>query len=374
MLSFIYNYLIINSFLLLLTYNLNKNFFKIEKEIFTLNLAYHLSITIIYVYLFNDQAADYKTYLALTNYEGFHIHSLFSSQLITLIVAILKLKFLLNDLNIILIFSLFSFFGIVIFIKNLQKLGIEKKITYLLLFLPGIHFWTSVPGKDSIILFLLSFFFYLYLDRKILISLFFLFFVFLVRPHIGIIFILTIAITEFIFIQQYKKKIFIFLFTTLTLTLIFSTEGVQSFLMSEIPDTSNMLILMIHKLHDFSGKYQSSSTYYENLNIVFNIFNYLLFPIQSFIKNNSLLVNFSILVELLTLIFFIFLVKKQKKSFKFDKKNFTFLTICCSIYLMLLPQIFFNYGLNVRQKWMIIPFLIYLIFLSKDLFVKLKRK
>ena len=153
MLSLIYNYLIINFVLLFFTFNINKNFFKIDRNIYLLNLFYHLGITIIYINLFKDGAADYKTYLALTNYEKLSISTFISSELINSIVSIFKYNLLFNDFNLILLFSLISFFGILIFIKNLQKIGVEKKITNLIYLLPGIHFWTCMPGKDSLILF-----------------------------------------------------------------------------------------------------------------------------------------------------------------------------------------------------------------------------
>ena len=373
MLSLIYNYLIINFVLLFFTFNINKNFFKIDRNIYLLNLFYHLGITIIYINLFKDGAADYKTYLALTNYEKLSISTFISSELINSIVSIFKYNLLFNDFNLILLFSLISFFGILIFIKNLQKIGVEKKITNLIYLLPGIHFWTCMPGKDSLILFFLSFFFYFYIDRKLIISACFLFFVFLIRPHIGLIFILSIAITEFFILKEYKKKLYIILSTFFLLTIIFNNEIIQSSIININIETDNIFIKILTKLNDFSSKYQYTTTHYENTNILFNVINYILFPIKFLVKNNSLIVNSSILIELISFIFLIFLINKQKKILKLDKKIFFFLSICCLIYLSILPQILFNYGLNVRQKWMIIPFLIYLSFLLKSLYVKINK-
>ena len=110
------------------------------------------------IFYFKDGAADYKTYLNLTTFNGFNTNSLISADLITTLVALLKYLSL-NDLNIILLFSLISLSGIIIFYKNLLKLGLEKKIALFFLFIPGIHFWTCAPGKDSLILLFLSCFF-----------------------------------------------------------------------------------------------------------------------------------------------------------------------------------------------------------------------
>ena len=79
------------------------------------------------------------------------------------------------------------------------------------------------------------------------------------------------------------------------------------------------------------------------------------------------------MVELFTLLFVVILIKKNKKNIKLDKKLMYFLLACALIYLLILPQALFNFGVNIRQKWMIVPFLIYLSFFLKNLFVKLNK-
>lgn len=130
---------------------------------------------------------------------------------------------------------------------------------------------------------------------------------------------------------------------------------------------------MFSKLSDISLKFSDSSTSYQSSNIFFNIFNYILFPLEFTFKNNSLLVNLSIMLETLTLIYVLILISDQKQNINTDKKLIYFLTSFSLIYLMVLPQVLFNFGLNIRQKWMIIPFLIYLIFLLKNLIVKMNK-
>ena len=130
---------------------------------------------------------------------------------------------------------------------------------------------------------------------------------------------------------------------------------------------------MLTFLNTQSLKFDQSTSGYDSSNIYLNIFNYIIFPLEFIFRNNSISVNGFILVEILTLIFLITLISQQKNEFKIDKRIIYFLCICIFIYLMLLPQVYFNYGLNARQKWMIIPFIIYFSFLLKNLFVKIKK-
>ena len=372
MLSFLYNFIIINFFFFYFINKLNLKYFKLNNNLFIIFLSYHLFLTAFYVFVFKDGAADYKTYLDLSTIKKFHLRYLTSSDLVNYIVGIFKYVLKFNDLNIITIFSLISFVGINIFIKNLVMIGIEKKVAYILMFLPGIHFWTSIPGKDCLILFFLSCFFYVYLKKKISLSVLFIFLVFLIRPHIGLIFFISILAAELITMKGYKK-ILIFLLSLFCLYLMLNFSGAKHFFVSDNSISDNLIVQMLMQLQDYAGKYAQSDTYYENSNLLFNVINYIFFPLKFLTRDNSILVNISILIEILSLIFIIHLTYIQKNKLIYDKKIIYFLSICIMIYILIIPQTLFNYGINIRQKWMIIPFLIYFIFLLKNLLVRINR-
>lgn len=372
MFSIIYNLLIVNFFFFYFTKKINDNYFKLSHTLFINALFYHLLLTSIYIFTFKDGAADYKTYLDLSTLKSFNINYLVSSDLINFIISVLKTILNLSDYNVITMFSLISFFGIIIFTKNLIKIGVENKIAYILLFIPGLHFWTSVPGKDCLILFFLSCFFYTYIDRKLIISTSFIFLVFLVRPHIGFIFFISVLLTELILIKSYKKYL-ILLISAVALYALLNIAGVKHFFVSDKTLSGNFLVQMLMQLQDYTNKYVTSDTYYERSNVIFNILNYIFFPVSFLFKNNSFLVNFSIMGEILTYILIIHLILKQKKKFNNDKKLIYFLSICTLIYFLIVPQTLFNFGLNIRQKWMILPFVIYLSFLMKNLLVKINK-
>tara|TARA_B100000989_G_scaffold298523_1_gene288255 strand:- start:5254 stop:6372 length:1119 start_codon:yes stop_codon:yes gene_type:complete len=371
MFELFFNTIFINLIFLYFFLLLNNKFFNLNKLIFNSLISYHLFFTIIYIYHFQNDAADYKTYLNLTTFNGFNLSKLVSADLITSICAFFKNFLFFNDYNIILFFSLLSLSGIILFYKNLIKLGLEKKIAKFFLFIPGMHFWTCVPGKDSLILLLLALFFYFYLDKRIVLSSIFILGVFLLRPHIGFIFFTALIISEFIFIKGQKKILVLLLFASI-IFLILNTETFSYFFVDEKILSQNILLKMFSHFNNYTGKFVFSTTGYESSNFLFNIFNYLVFPIEFIFRNNSFVVNLLIMTELVIFILVIHFILRSKKIV-FDKKIFYFLLICCLIHFLIVPQALFNFGINTRQKWMILPFLIYFIFLLKNLLVKIKK-
>ena len=375
MLSLLYNNIAL-LIIFIITLKINSKYFKLDPLLFNSFLFYHGLFTLLYLFVFNGKTADYYTYLYLVGmpypHDYIDPYSFLSSNFVYQIINLFK-SLLLNDFNIIVIFSLISFFGIIIFIQNLIKLGMEKKFAYIMFFIPGVHFWTSILGKDSLIFFFLSCFFYFYINKKFFYSIIFIILVFLIRPHIGLMFLISITITEFFLIKGLKK--YIFVFSSLSfLILIFNLPFINNlFLNSSQLLTDNLIIKIFHELSNISQKFLLSSSYYEPSSIYVNMFNYIVFPLPFILSNNSFVTNSFILMEFLTLIFVITLIIKNKKSFEIDKRVIYFLSICVLVYLMIMPQIFFNFGLNSRQKWMIIPFIIYFFVLLKNLFVKTKK-
>ena len=370
MLSSFYNYFIIFFLLFFSIHKLTLKYFGFSKNEFYITFFYHFLITLIYLILFKNHPADFKHYLELKHMKPFEITSAFAStEIVYNFINLFKNLFYFNNFNIIFLFSIISYFGILIFIKNLIKIGVDKKIAFLIFFIPGIHFWTSLPGKDGFVLLFLSCFFYMYINKKVSFSIIFIFFVVLIRPQIGLIFLISLGLTEFISAKK-SKKILILIASLVGLYLILNSTITSGYLISKNIFSDNLFIQMLAQINELSLKFSDSDSSYNVNNLFFNILNYLIFPVDFIYKQNSLIINFSILLEILSLIFLINLLINHNKEVIFNKKIIYFLSFTVLIYLMILPQALFNFGINSRQKWMIIPFIIYLSFLLKYLFVK----
>ena len=370
---------IIIIFFLFLTIKLNRDFFKIENNVFSSFLVYHLALTFIYVNFF--KIGDWETFLTLEGHipELSILRSLIGSHFINSFIYLLKL-YSFNNISIIILFSLISFFGIVIFIKNLMMLGVEKKICYILLFMPGINFWTCPPGKDGLTLLFLSLFFFFFLNKKVLISFLFLLLIFFIRPHIGVIFMISFFLFQFI---TSKNKIYsapiialfvLFIDFFINLKLInFNFFGITNYFI-KIGDNSNGLFDKIqNQIISLSNKYDHTDSYYESSNIYINMFEYILFPLDFILKNNSIFINLSIMLEIFTFVLIGTLLSASKVKSKIDKNIITLISCCLLVYLLIMPNVFFNYGINSRQKWMILPFLIYFLFSFKNFLSGLKK-
>jgi hypothetical protein len=178
-----------------------------------------------------------------------------------------------------------------------------------------------------------------------------------------------------IFIEKGHKKFLLISISLIGTYIFFNLPQIQTLLFNSNDILSNNFIHKIFsELNSYGEKYISTSSGYQSSSLYINMFNYVIFPFEFLSKNNSLPLNFFIFIEILTLIFLSVLILKQKKDFKIDKRMIYFLCICVSIYLIIIPQAFFNFGLNARQKWMIYPFIIYLSFLLNNLFVKIKNR
>ena len=79
------------------------------------------------------------------------------------------------------------------------------------------------------------------------------------------------------------------------------------------------------------------------------------------------------MLEIFTFVLIGTLLSASKVKSKIDKNIITLISCCLLVYLLIMPNVFFNYGINSRQKWMILPFLIYFLFSFKNFLSGLKK-
>ena len=114
-----------------------------------------------------------------------------------------------------LIFSAVSGVGVWILCGLLMNLANGnnrlKIIAGILLLLPNLHFWTSIPGKESVVFLILVLLLKRFLEQKVFKPVFLLLFIALVliRPHIGAV-VLAALLPALVFTSKIdvKKKVF----------------------------------------------------------------------------------------------------------------------------------------------------------------------
>ena len=265
------------------------------------------------------------------------------------------------EFTIVFFFSTVGLIGVLFFYLNLVKLGIKKKYSYLFIFLPGLHIWTSLPGKDVLIFTSLSIFFYCMMNSRKFLCFLLIIFTFLIRPITGTIFFLAFFLNEF-FKLPINLKLFILSFLILVIFLFQESVG---------PYFHYDSLSILFKKYIY--KYEYTTLHYLPSNIISNIFAYVIVPLDILlIEKKSFYLLFLLINELFLIFLLIFLLKKINNPVYFSRDTFIFCILVCVIYLSIYPNFLFNFGIVIRQKWQIIPFLIYLIIFLKSL--SLKRK
>ena len=108
---------------------------------------------------------------------------------------------------------------------------------------------------------------------------------------------------------------------------------------------------------------------YSHKGIIYNIFSYLFFPFE-FINNHLNFIFFAILESLFLIYILVLVSKNDLKKTNINNSTCIFLLFVIFfyliIYLSIFPNVYSNFGLVIRQKLMIIPFIFFFILSLKN--------
>jgi hypothetical protein len=166
---------------------------RVRLVVFSAAYLMHVAAAVFYYQLVKNGVADSALYYYDPFYiyeEGFGLNTAF----IVYIVQSIKLWFGGTYLDYFLLFQAVGFYGLAalmrIFDEIHMELGVEQKaFSYLILFLPSLHYWTSAIGKDSLFFFALCLTMWAamqYKRRLVALSLGMLLML-AIRPHIAVI-------------------------------------------------------------------------------------------------------------------------------------------------------------------------------------------
>lgn len=327
-------------------------------------LALHIAASIAYYLYAQTGPADSSTYFfdrqGLARWD-FALGTVFTVKLVQLLRDTLGGTYF----DYFLIFQAIGFWGIAILMRTLQevhiKLGVEETgLSQLLLFLPGVHFWTSAIGKDAP-LFLgasLAVWAAMRLPARLLYFVLAVGLMMLFRPHIALIAVASFASAEFFNPRPGLLRKAGLLTVALgglaavgaTIRTTFrvdvtSAESLSSFFESqqavsqEIAGTTAVLgasypgrvlsLLFRPFFFDGSGPYAMIASL-ENVVYVFIV--------------GLILLNLPLTFRLSRRIFFV-----------------RFTTVFAAMLIMMLAMVYYNVGLGARQKTMIVPALFCLV-------------
>lgn len=339
-------------------------FFKISYKISVSLLIWHTIFCLVYMWFVLNSGGDSNHYYynAIVND---HIDFNFGTSFIILLTRFLN-KFLgLSYIDQFLIHGFIGYIGLLAFAGAVKEAiyGKDKYIKILgwgLVLLPSVSFWTSGLGKDAISFMATCLALWAALDLKNRKTLMFfsIFSMFMVRPHIGALLALAFLV-NIIFDKRTEIYTKIFLsFISLFFTLILIPIVLRYIGLGDIENISEVNQYVDERQNsNLSG---GSSVDISSMSLPMQMFSYLIRPLPFEAHNIfSFLASLDNMVLLLLFILGTYsYIKKRKPSVE---ANRAFIWIYFFLALIVLSMTTANLGIAMRQKWMFLPFLIFLL-------------
>ena len=324
---------------------------------------WHTLFTYVYYWFTINVGADASVYYA----KALRGNVIFEpgTNFIVYLVSILTNYLHLNMMGCFLVFNLIGSLGLIILDSIIQPLVRNQQkslriIATLVIFLPSISFWSSGIGKDGISFLgaVLALWSALELKKRMGSMSIAILMMFLVRPHIAGIMIIALAVSLF-----FDKKVNIIM----KLVLAFVTIGISAFLIPyalnyagvNAGNSPDDIVSYIESREDVYKDTDSGITLSE-LSFPMKLFTYMFRPL--IFEARSITQIFSALDNLILLYLFIFggykLIKKKNITSQENRKFMWSYVIIAWVILALTTG---NLGIAVRQKVMVLPFLLFIL-------------
>lgn len=367
---------------------------KVKPKTFNFLFFYHLFFILIFFLFSKYKPTDaIKYYIDSFNHSisgnYFYFGSNFVKKLSSILIDTLKLDF--YSLN--LLFGTFGTFGILILVSLAEKrINLKGSYYYFIIFLlciPTLNFFTSHLGKDSLMFFAICLFIWSIdgLEKfKLTFLIFSLFLMISIRMHIAIpiifIFLLFVPliiknVSKLEKIIYYSTFIFCFSIALYYQVEILVTAGVISELggMTKNPGLFN-LDYIFDKMDVYSRNTSSAESTYKIMhsNDFIYYFKYLFGPylLEGNFNLQYLIVKAESLIYLSIVILAFLLTGLTHGHKTIFYKNIMLLTIFFALTIPLSLSVS-NYGISIRQRVTIYPFLIYMLILNIEYFLNEKK-
>ncbi|WP_143068771.1 hypothetical protein [Kaistella treverensis] len=264
-----------------------------------------------------------------------------------------------------LLFSLISFAGVLILYRNLMRIAVAniklQFLIFVLLLLPNLHFWTSLIGKEALILIPLTVF-CAEINRKRYFSLLLIISVLavaVIRPHVAFVLTLSYVLALlFTFPLSLKRKALLLL--GLALVTSFFT-----WLLTRLQDFSGGFQQVLQKYEAHIKFFKTTEGYVplDEYPLPYKIFTFWFRPLP-FEKEGLMYAVISIENTILLVLFACaaFYVVKYFRILK-DRMLFVLPGLFLFLFALMYVYAYANYGIILRTKIMAAPF-IYLLILE----------
>ncbi len=317
---------------------------------------YHLLFIIVFYFISFSRSSDAFNYYHRT-LSQLSEHSLsfsMGTKFIDNITYILIDWFSFSYFNTFLLFGTIGFFGILLLGNILLTNYNIPLFMSLFFFLPGLHFWLSSLGKDSLIFFFLVLSLYGLIKNNIFWLSISIFLVFLIRPHIALMLISSIVVYFII-----KSKVNIGVRITFSIILL----GISIVILQSVMQYIGLESFNLTSINEYIAQRQTynleggSSIDISNMGIVSRFLTFWYRPLFENFNLIYLVISF----ENLILIFMTFYMIWNRKYIQWN-----YVASVSIIYIILvsfiLSSTIANFGIIIRQKMMILPMFYYLFY------------
>ncbi len=358
--------------------NLKKRLNKFEFKYLNILWVYHL-IFGVYVAMFVATDARGYWFLAKEISWEFFLYNITSSKGTNFMYAIHYFPANLLGLSYFsgtMLYTFIGFIGISCFYFLATKLipynssFAGLKLFPLLFFFPNLHFWSVAAGKDTLVIFAIGVFSYLYYLKKNLLLIIPSLLIFAVRPHVFMFLVLSFGFI-YIFsssIEGFKKVTFSLLLFSIA---IFVLPTILDYAKIEEINVEQLSNFAIKKTSGLSRSHTDSSVDISSYSFPVKIFTFLYRPFFFDINGlPALLASFeNLLLLLLTIKIF---RNKLQKSFKSSPILIKGLVIFLVLGTLSFSQILGNLGIMLRMRNMFLPGMILFILWSLSYQKKIK--
>lgn len=348
----------------------SRKLFNVPIAISILLYVYHIIFSFYYVYesLSGPSDAPYYYISSMSKSVGFEV----GTNGIIFITSFFSNFLGMSYLGTFIAFSIIGFIGVISFLGSLKEIVSSSKPMYwsiclVIIFLPGVHFWSSAIGKDGLAFMASGLLCWssLNLKKRFFVALFAAAIFFFVRPHLALLVLSSLGLAYVLY-----AKVSVNVRTTFLFVMI--PAIVAGFFVS-LSYAGLDDIQSVDEVSDFIGKRQNSNMQagagidISSMSPPLRVFSYLYRPI---IFEMSGIVAFVAGIENLILLIFSlcsFYCLFKKRSY-LDNVAFCFMVVFSILVLSFLSYTSSNLGISMRQKWMFFPMIICLgmSFISSD--------
>lgn len=339
------------------------SFLRVSQKKSSYLYLWHTFMCLIYLWYVVNNGGDALVYYHRAGMGDYELRP--GTNGVVLLNSIFVYGFKFSLLGSFLVNNIFGSLGLVFLYSSLDyavknKGRYVKNLSFLIVFLPSISFWSSSLGKDSIAFMATAFSLWaaINLEKRIFFMGFSIFIMFLVRPHMAGLMIIALSLSVILSSKVGLIRRFLIGFIAIFIAAALVPFAIQ-YAGVEDPTSIDSVADYVESRQGLN-MHGGGSVDISSMSLPMQLFTYVFRP--TVLEATNIFTFAAALDNLILLYLFIAggfaLIKKRKRNFTENRK---FMWVYAGLAWLVLAMTTANLGIAVRQKWMFAPFLIFLL-------------